>query len=141
MNFDEGQSMIGKNIDFVFLGSCTNGRIEDFREFTKIVKGKKKASNVTAWLVPGSHQVEKAINPTMLKGTWSIFLLMLILISGQGLHAQREIKSLLHDAKKLKGSLDFPQAIKTYKQVLELDVDNASAQEGLIDIYLYICRA
>ena len=63
----------------------------------------------------------------MLKGTWSIFLLMLILISGQGLHAQREIKSLLHDAKKLKGSLDFPQAIKTYKQVLELDVDNASA--------------
>ncbi|MBT7574600.1 3-isopropylmalate dehydratase large subunit [Flavobacteriaceae bacterium] len=61
MNFDEGQSMIGKNIDFVFLGSCTNGRIEDFREFTKIVKGKKKASNVTAWLVPGSHQVEKAI--------------------------------------------------------------------------------
>ena len=61
MNFSEGQSMIGKNIDFVFLGSCTNGRIEDFREFTKIIKGRKKASNVTAWLVPGSHQVEKAI--------------------------------------------------------------------------------
>ena len=61
MNFEEGQSMIGKNIDFVFLGSCTNGRIEDFREFTRIVKGKKKASNVTAWLVPGSHKVEKAI--------------------------------------------------------------------------------
>ena len=61
MDFEEGQSMIGKNIDFVFLGSCTNGRIEDFREFTKIVKGKRKASNVTAWLVPGSHKVEKAI--------------------------------------------------------------------------------
>ena len=61
MNFNEGESMIGKNIDFVFLGSCTNGRIEDFREFTKIVKGKKKAPNVTAWLVPGSHKVEKAI--------------------------------------------------------------------------------
>tara|TARA_B100000900_G_scaffold415253_1_gene444455 strand:+ start:7704 stop:9098 length:1395 start_codon:yes stop_codon:yes gene_type:complete len=61
MDFEEGQSMIGKNIDFVFLGSCTNGRIEDFREFTKIIKGKKKASNVTAWLVPGSHKVEKAI--------------------------------------------------------------------------------
>ena len=61
MDFDEGESMIGKNIDFVFLGSCTNGRIEDFREFTKIVKGKKKAPNVTAWLVPGSHKVEKAI--------------------------------------------------------------------------------
>jgi 3-isopropylmalate/(R)-2-methylmalate dehydratase large subunit len=61
MNFEEGDSMIGKNIDFVFLGSCTNGRIEDFREFTRIVKGKQKASNVTAWLVPGSHKVEKAI--------------------------------------------------------------------------------
>ena len=61
MNFDEGEKMIGKNIDFVFLGSCTNGRIEDFREFTKIVKGRKKAPNVTAWLVPGSHKVEKAI--------------------------------------------------------------------------------
>ena len=61
MDFQEGQSMIGKNIDFVFLGSCTNGRIEDFREFTKIIKGKRKASNVTAWLVPGSHKVEKAI--------------------------------------------------------------------------------
>ena len=61
MDFNEGEGMIGKNIDFVFLGSCTNGRIEDFREFTKIVKGKKKAPNVTAWLVPGSHKVEKAI--------------------------------------------------------------------------------
>ena len=61
MDFEEGQSMIGKNIDFVFLGSCTNGRIEDFREFKKIIKGKRKASNVTAWLVPGSHKVEKAI--------------------------------------------------------------------------------
>ena len=48
-------------IDKVFIGSCTNGRIEDFREFTKIVKGRKKAPNVTAWLVPGSHKVEKAI--------------------------------------------------------------------------------
>ena len=48
-------------IDKVFIGSCTNGRIEDFREFTRIVKGKQKASNVTAWLVPGSHKVEKAI--------------------------------------------------------------------------------
>ena len=61
MNFSEGESMIGKKIDFVFLGSCTNGRIEDFREFTKIIKGRKKAPNVTAWLVPGSHNVEKAI--------------------------------------------------------------------------------
>ncbi len=61
MKFDEGDSMIGKPIDFVFLGSCTNGRIEDFRAFASIVKGKKKADNVTAWLVPGSHKVEDAI--------------------------------------------------------------------------------
>ena len=61
MNYGEGESMLGKKIDFVFLGSCTNGRIEDFRDFAKIIKGRKKANNVTAWLVPGSHQVEKAI--------------------------------------------------------------------------------
>ncbi len=61
MDFHEGDSMIGKPIDFVFLGSCTNGRIEDFRAFTQIVKGRKKADNVTAWLVPGSHKVEAAI--------------------------------------------------------------------------------
>tara|TARA_B100001059_G_scaffold3926_1_gene3253 strand:+ start:1823 stop:3220 length:1398 start_codon:yes stop_codon:yes gene_type:complete len=61
MNYAEGEQIVGKNIDFVFLGSCTNGRIEDFRAFTQIVKGKKKAPNVTAWLVPGSHKVEKAI--------------------------------------------------------------------------------
>jgi len=61
MNFLEGDSMIGKPVDFVFLGSCTNGRIEDFRAFASIVKGKKKAENITAWLVPGSHEVEAAI--------------------------------------------------------------------------------
>ena len=61
MKYSEGDHMIGKKIDYVFLGSCTNGRIEDFRAFSKIVKGRKKANNVTAWLVPGSHKVEKAI--------------------------------------------------------------------------------
>ena len=61
MDFHEGDSMMGKSIDFVFLGSCTNGRIEDFRAFASIVKGRKKAENVTAWLVPGSHKVEAAI--------------------------------------------------------------------------------
>ena len=61
MNYNEGESMLGKKIDFVFLGSCTNGRIEDFRAFTDLVKGKKKAPSVTAWLVPGSHKVEQAI--------------------------------------------------------------------------------
>lgn len=61
MDFSEGEDMIGKPIDFVFIGSCTNGRIEDFRAFASIIKGRKKADNVTAWLVPGSHKVEAAI--------------------------------------------------------------------------------
>ena len=61
MGFNPGEKMEGKTIDYVFLGSCTNGRIEDFRAFTNFVKGKKKAENVTAWLVPGSWQVRKQI--------------------------------------------------------------------------------
>jgi 3-isopropylmalate/(R)-2-methylmalate dehydratase large subunit len=61
MGFSEGDKMIGKRVDFVFLGSCTNGRIEDFRAFASIVKGRKKADNITAWLVPGSHVVEQQI--------------------------------------------------------------------------------
>jgi 3-isopropylmalate/(R)-2-methylmalate dehydratase large subunit len=61
MGYKEGDSMIGKKIDFVFLGSCTNGRIEDFRAFTEIIEGRKKADHVTAWLVPGSHKVLNAI--------------------------------------------------------------------------------
>ncbi len=61
MGYNEGEEMIGKPVDFVFLGSCTNGRIEDFRAFAEIIKGRKKAPNVTAWLVPGSHKVLKLI--------------------------------------------------------------------------------
>ena len=61
MGFAQGDTMIGKPVDYVFLGSCTNGRIEDFRAFASIVKGKHKADNVTAWLVPGSHIVESQI--------------------------------------------------------------------------------
>ena len=61
MGYAENEPMIGKKIDYVFVGSCTNGRIEDFRAFASIVKGKKKADNVTVWLVPGSHIVEAQI--------------------------------------------------------------------------------
>ncbi|MCD6355081.1 MAG: 3-isopropylmalate dehydratase large subunit [Prolixibacteraceae bacterium] len=61
MGFRAGEPMKGKPVDYVFLGSCTNGRIEDFRAFTNFVKGKKKAQNITAWLVPGSKQVENQI--------------------------------------------------------------------------------
>jgi len=61
MQFQEGESLLGKKVDFVFLGSCTNGRIEDFRAFASLVKGRKKADHITAWLVPGSHQVRQKI--------------------------------------------------------------------------------
>lgn len=57
MGFKPGQKLLGTPVDYVFLGACTNGRIEDFREFASIVKGRKKADNVTAWLVPGSWMV------------------------------------------------------------------------------------
>lgn len=61
MNFNVGDTMLGKKVDYVFVGSCTNARIEDFREVAQIVKGRKKADNIVAWLVPGSKQVEKQI--------------------------------------------------------------------------------
>ena len=59
MGFTPGEKLEGHTVDYVFLGSCTNGRIEDFRTFAKLVKGRKKASNITALLVPGSKLVEK----------------------------------------------------------------------------------
>lgn len=59
MGFKEGERLLGKKIDYVFIGSCTNGRIEDFRSVAAFVKGRKKADHVTAWLVPGSKHVEK----------------------------------------------------------------------------------
>jgi 3-isopropylmalate/(R)-2-methylmalate dehydratase large subunit len=59
MEVEPGCSMLGKPVDYVFVGSCTNGRIEDLRAFAEFVKGKKKADNITAWIVPGSKQVEK----------------------------------------------------------------------------------
>ena len=61
MDFHEADNMIGKKVDYVFIGSCTNGRIEDFRAFASVVKGRKKADHVTAWIVPGSHIVEAQI--------------------------------------------------------------------------------
>ena len=61
MQFQPGEKLEGKPVDYVFLGACTNGRIEDFRAFASIVKGKKKADNVVAWLVPGSWLVRQQI--------------------------------------------------------------------------------
>ena len=61
MNLTKGESLINKEINYVFIGSCTNSRIEDFRVAANYVKGKQKAKNVTAWLVPGSRQVRAQI--------------------------------------------------------------------------------
>lgn len=61
MDLNAGEKLLGHKVDYVFLGACTNGRIEDFRAFASIVKGKRKADSVTAWLVPGSWSVDKQI--------------------------------------------------------------------------------
>jgi 3-isopropylmalate/(R)-2-methylmalate dehydratase large subunit len=61
MGFNPGERLEGHPIDYIFLGSCTNGRIEDFRAFASVVKGRKKADNVTALLVPGSKLVEEQV--------------------------------------------------------------------------------
>ena len=59
MGFESGESLVGKSINYVFIGSCTNSRIEDLRIVADYVKGKKKAANVNVMVVPGSKQVEK----------------------------------------------------------------------------------
>ena len=61
MQFEPGQQLLGTKVDYVFLGACTNGRIEDFRAFASVVKGRKKAPGVVAWLVPGSWAVDRQI--------------------------------------------------------------------------------
>jgi len=59
MGLDENASIGGKKIDYVFIGSCTNSRIEDLREVAAFVQGRKKADDVTVWIVPGSKQVQQ----------------------------------------------------------------------------------
>jgi len=61
MGLKEGQKIEGQKIDYVFIGSCTNGRIEDFRAAASIIKGRKKSENVTVWAVPGSRMVLEEI--------------------------------------------------------------------------------
>ena len=61
MGFQPGEQLLGKPVDYVFLGACTNGRIEDFRAFASIAKGRRKAEHITAWLVPGSWEVDRQI--------------------------------------------------------------------------------
>lgn len=59
MGFKAGEEIEGKSVDYVFVGSCTNGRIEDLRAVAEFVKGRKKADSIIAWIVPGSKQVEQ----------------------------------------------------------------------------------
>ncbi len=61
MGFSQGESLINKPINYVFIGSCTNSRIEDFRVVAEYIKGKQKAINVNALIVPGSQQVAQQI--------------------------------------------------------------------------------
>ena len=61
MQFRPGEPLLGKKVDYVFLGACTNGRIEDFRAFASLVEGRHKVADVVAWLVPGSWAVERQI--------------------------------------------------------------------------------
>lgn len=61
MGFTEGEVMLGKPVDYIFLGSCTNGRFEDFRDFALVVKDQKKSPSVVVWLVPGSREVMRKI--------------------------------------------------------------------------------
>ena len=61
MGFQAGEQLLGKPVDYVFLGACTNGRVEDFRAFASVVKGRRKADNIIAWLVPGSWEVLRQV--------------------------------------------------------------------------------
>ena len=61
MGFQAGESLLGKKVDYVFLGHLAWRTYRDFRAFASIVKGRKKADNITAWLVPGSWMVDEQI--------------------------------------------------------------------------------
>jgi 3-isopropylmalate/(R)-2-methylmalate dehydratase large subunit len=59
MGFEAGERLLGKPVEHVFIGSCTNSRIEDLRLVASLVKGRQKAPQVNAMVIPGSKQVEK----------------------------------------------------------------------------------
>ncbi|MEL7196100.1 MAG: 3-isopropylmalate dehydratase large subunit [Bacteroidota bacterium] len=59
MGLSQSQPLLGQKLDYIFIGSCTNSRIEDLRKVASIVEGKKKAAHVEVWIVPGSKQVEQ----------------------------------------------------------------------------------
>ena len=59
MGLEASERLLGKPVDYVFIGSCTNARIEDLRAVAKIVEGRRKSDSIRAYIVPGSKQVEK----------------------------------------------------------------------------------
>jgi 3-isopropylmalate/(R)-2-methylmalate dehydratase large subunit len=59
MGFNAGQSLLGMPVQHVFIGSCTNSRIEDLRLVASLVKGKKKHADVQVLIVPGSQEVAR----------------------------------------------------------------------------------
>jgi 3-isopropylmalate/(R)-2-methylmalate dehydratase large subunit len=59
MGFHGGDAMLGKPVDVVFIGSCTNGRLEDLEAAARILKGRKVANGVQLLIVPGSQQVKR----------------------------------------------------------------------------------
>lgn len=68
MGLKQGEMLLDKPVNYVFIGSCTNARIEDFRAVADLVRGKQKAENIRAYLVPGSKLVEKQIDEEGLRG-------------------------------------------------------------------------
>ena len=70
MGFKSGERLIGKKINYVFIGSCTNSRIEDFRSVANYIVNKRKANNVNALIVPGSQNV---LNQIIDEGLYDIF--------------------------------------------------------------------
>lgn len=59
MGFEEGAKILGTSIDIAFVGSCTNGRLSDLQAAADIIKGRKVASSVKMWVVPGSMKIKK----------------------------------------------------------------------------------
>ena len=78
MGFKAGQCLLGTKVDYVFLGACTNGRIEDFRAFASIVKGRQKAQDVVARLVPGSWAVFNQIREEGIDRVLAVFYCLTI---------------------------------------------------------------
>jgi len=59
MGFHGGEAMLGKPVNVVFIGSCTNGRLEDLQAAAQILKGRKVAPGVRLLIVPGSQQIKQ----------------------------------------------------------------------------------